>query len=41
MRFINELLISIVDDLDKETFENELRSQKYELLIEDVKTKLQ
>jgi hypothetical protein len=41
MRFINELLISIVDDNEKAVFEQELHMQRYELLIEDVKTKLQ
>ena len=41
MRFINEVLISIVDDTEKSAFEEELRVQKYELLIEDIKSKLQ
>ena len=41
MRFINEVLISMVDDSEKASFEEELRVQKYELLIEDIKGKLQ
>lgn len=41
LRFINEALISIVDDQEKEEFETELASIRYELLIEDIKNKLQ
>ena len=41
MRFINEVLISMVDDSEKASFEEELKLQRYELLIEDIKAKLQ
>jgi hypothetical protein len=41
LRFINEMIISIVDENDKGVFEAELHLQRYELLIEDVKNKLQ
>lgn len=41
LRFINEILISIVDDEEKARFEENLREIRYELLIEDIKSKLQ
>ena len=41
LRFINEALISIVDDDERKEFEEELRNIRYELLIEDIKSKLQ
>jgi hypothetical protein len=41
LRFINEALISIVDDEERMQFEQELRNIRYELLIEDIKSKLQ
>lgn len=41
LRFVNEVLISIVDDTEKEEFLQELHTQRYDMLIEDVKTKLQ
>lgn len=41
LHFINELLVSRVDDDEKRSFKNELRIQKFDLLIEDIKSKLQ
>lgn len=41
MRFINEVLISLVDDTEKNEFDNELAKIRYEVLIEDIKSKLQ
>ena len=41
LRFINEILISIIDEEEKNEFEDELRNIRYEWLIEDIKSKLE